>query len=135
MKLKSQCVSVFSYLRNLGDSRLPVLAAFVAAVLLVSWGFTSGFETVEASGTCFTEEVRCHGMPFGSQCVGVEDREYEYVSKDSCGNIDEIRLRCDRLRNISCQNGDQWINKSVAFGRSCYEWNQTYNLGMQDCKQ
>lgn len=119
---------------NLNLSKIFLVVALVAGVL-ISWASISGFKTVEASGTCFEEEVRCHGIPFSNQCFGIEDRNYEYVPKETCEEVDEIRTRCDRLKDISCRRDNRWINDSVAFGRSCAEWNQTYDMGMKACEQ
>jgi hypothetical protein len=121
------------------DALRPVFFLMGVLLVLVGGYVSLGVQTVDAEGTCYSKTVTCHGFITpgeGDGCMGWKRTNMDYVEKNSCQSLDQIKKLCGKVKKAVCQQEtSEWMDEGVVFSRTCQEWNSVYDLGMTSCKQ
>lgn len=104
-------------------------ASLIASLAVILIYLASGVNYISAQGTCHTQQISCHGLPVGNQCIGVETSETVFQDAGQCEQLQNIKQRCTTARQTLCStseySGDEWKETPVQ-GFSCGQWEQQY---------
>lgn len=120
------------------DNRRRLLGIGIIIVLIGGGIAVAGVPMIEASNTCSTVTVSCHGVPVGESCYGVTQTERSIVDASACDAIETIGQQCTAIRNITCDqhnvSGMGWTEQTKVEGLSCARWDEAYDLGLARCQ-
>lgn len=112
----------------------------VAAILVVFSAVIAvrGIKYGSSTGTCYSAQKLCHGVPAGEQCIGTVTYETEFQSRKNCGVVENISRRCNSLGEKVCSLnnrsiGTAWASKAEVFGQKCSSWRREYGIDLRSC--
>lgn len=104
-------------------------ASLIASIAVILLYLASGVNYINAQGTCHTQQISCHGLPMGNQCIGVETSKTVFHQSSQCDQLDNIKERCTTARKTLCNTTEytenEWKETPVQ-GFSCGEWENQY---------